>query len=96
MISLGASYCRSPQFWSEGLAGKVVSWKLEAAAWDLAVLRIFAGVCCDSILRKAAQVMDWRRHDALGDLRVLTDDIICRILGMLEIQDVARLSCASR
>ncbi|XP_048130053.1 F-box protein At1g78280 isoform X2 [Rhodamnia argentea] len=36
-----------------------------------------------------------RRPDALGDLRVLPDEIICSILENLSPRDVARLSCVS-
>ncbi|XAR62141.1 hypothetical protein NMG60_11016777 [Bertholletia excelsa] len=36
-----------------------------------------------------------RRPDALGDLRVLPDEIICAILVNLTPRDVARLSCVS-
>ncbi|GAQ84534.1 Phosphatidylserine-specific receptor PtdSerR [Klebsormidium nitens] len=39
--------------------------------------------------------MDWRRNSGLGNLRVLTDDIICRILGGLHMQEVERLACVS-
>lgn len=37
-----------------------------------------------------------RRTDALGDLRVLPDEILCTILTRLTPRDVARLSCVSR
>lgn len=37
-----------------------------------------------------------RRSDALGDLRVLPDEILCSILTVLEPRDVGRLSCVSR
>lgn len=40
--------------------------------------------------------MECRRDGGLGDLRALTDDIICRILGGLQMQEVARLACVSR
>ncbi|GMN45361.1 hypothetical protein TIFTF001_014549 [Ficus carica] len=36
-----------------------------------------------------------RRPDALGDLRVLPDEVICSILEFLTPRDVARLSCVS-
>ncbi|KAK4747488.1 hypothetical protein SAY87_014074 [Trapa incisa] len=36
-----------------------------------------------------------RRHDALGELRVLPDEVICSILENLSPRDVARLSCVS-
>ncbi|XP_047341071.1 F-box protein At1g78280 [Impatiens glandulifera] len=36
-----------------------------------------------------------RRFDALGDLRVLPDEILCAILTSLTPRDVARLSCVS-
>ncbi|ERN14745.1 F-box protein At1g78280 [Amborella trichopoda] len=36
-----------------------------------------------------------RRPDALGDLRVLPDELICSILDFLSLRDVARLSCVS-
>lgn len=37
-----------------------------------------------------------RRPDALGDLTVIPDEIICAILVSLTPRDVARLSCVSR
>lgn len=37
-----------------------------------------------------------RRPDALGDLRVLPDEIICDVLDLLTPRDLARLSCVSR
>lgn len=37
-----------------------------------------------------------RRADALGNLRVLPDEIVCSILEYLCPRDVARLSCVSR
>ncbi|KAG6510861.1 F-box protein At1g78280-like [Zingiber officinale] len=36
-----------------------------------------------------------RRPDALGDLRVLPDEIICDVLDLLTPRDLARLSCVS-
>uniref|UniRef100_A0A7C9ARL2 JmjC domain-containing protein n=1 Tax=Opuntia streptacantha TaxID=393608 RepID=A0A7C9ARL2_OPUST len=36
-----------------------------------------------------------RRPGALGDLSVLPDEVICRILSLLSPRDVARLSCVS-
>lgn len=36
-----------------------------------------------------------RRPDALGDLHVLPDEIVCSILTLLSPRDVARLACAS-
>ncbi|KAJ7965736.1 F-box protein family [Quillaja saponaria] len=36
-----------------------------------------------------------RRHDALGDLRVLPDEIVCFILELLTPRDVARVACVS-
>ncbi|KAF3445888.1 hypothetical protein FNV43_RR11065 [Rhamnella rubrinervis] len=36
-----------------------------------------------------------RRPDALGDLRVLTDELICTLLEYLTPRDVARLACVS-
>lgn len=36
-----------------------------------------------------------RRFDALGNLRVLPDELICAILDNLAVRDVARLSCVS-
>lgn len=43
----------------------------------------------------SAAVKDRRWH-ALGDLRVLPDEILCTILTKLTPCDVARLSCVSR
>ncbi|KAL8030270.1 hypothetical protein ABFX02_14G275400 [Erythranthe guttata] len=43
----------------------------------------------------SASVLKDRRTDALGDLRVLPDEILCTILTRLTPRDVARLSCAS-
>ncbi|KAL7085513.1 hypothetical protein ACP275_14G285000 [Erythranthe tilingii] len=43
----------------------------------------------------SASVLKDRRTDALGDLRVLPDEILCTILTKLTPRDVARLSCAS-
>jgi len=37
-----------------------------------------------------------RRIDALGDLRVLPDEILCSILERLSPQDAARVACVSR
>ncbi|EXB75365.1 F-box protein [Morus notabilis] len=37
-----------------------------------------------------------RRPDALGDLRVLPDEVICAILEFLTPRDVARVACVSR
>jgi len=37
-----------------------------------------------------------RRPGALGDLSVLPDEVICRILSLLSPRDVARISCVSR
>lgn len=37
-----------------------------------------------------------RRLDALGDLRIIPDEILCAILVYLTPRDVARLSCVSR
>ncbi|KAI4388722.1 hypothetical protein MLD38_001027 [Melastoma candidum] len=42
-----------------------------------------------------AQNLDRRRSDALGDLRVLPDQVICSILENLSPRDVCRLSCVS-
>ncbi|KAK4434216.1 F-box protein [Sesamum alatum] len=42
-----------------------------------------------------AAFMKDRRADALGDLRVLPDEILCDILTTLTPRDVARLSCVS-
>ncbi|XP_058087090.1 lysine-specific demethylase JMJ21 isoform X2 [Magnolia sinica] len=36
-----------------------------------------------------------RRHDALGDLRILPDELFCALLEYLTPRDVARLSCVS-
>ncbi|GAB2290674.1 hypothetical protein Dimus_024949 [Dionaea muscipula] len=36
-----------------------------------------------------------RRPEALGDMRVLPDEVICSILGFLSPRDVARLACVS-
>ncbi|GKV33666.1 hypothetical protein SLEP1_g42142 [Rubroshorea leprosula] len=36
-----------------------------------------------------------RRPDALGDLKVLPDELICAILECLTPRDVARLACVS-
>lgn len=36
------------------------------------------------------------RADALGDLRVLPDEILCAILEQLTPRDVGRLACVSR
>ncbi|KAL0368842.1 UNVERIFIED_CONTAM: F-box protein [Sesamum calycinum] len=44
----------------------------------------------------SAAFMKDRRADALGDLRVLPDEILCNILTTLTPRDVARLSCVSR
>ncbi|KAL0322891.1 UNVERIFIED_CONTAM: F-box protein [Sesamum angustifolium] len=43
----------------------------------------------------SAAFMKDRRADALGDLRVLPDEILCNILTTLTPRDVARLSCVS-
>ncbi|XP_057786261.1 lysine-specific demethylase JMJ21 [Salvia miltiorrhiza] len=45
-------------------------------------------------LRSVAAAKD-RRTDALGDLRVIPDEILCAILTRLTPHDVARLSCVS-
>lgn len=37
-----------------------------------------------------------RRLDALGDLRVLPDEIICSIMQLLTPRDLGRLACVSR
>lgn len=37
-----------------------------------------------------------RRIEALGNLRVLPDEVICEIISSLSPPDVARLSCVSR
>lgn len=37
-----------------------------------------------------------RRLEALGDLRVLPDEILCAIFTFLSPHDVGRLSCVSR
>lgn len=37
-----------------------------------------------------------RRPAALGDLRILPDEVLCAILTFLTPRDVARLSCVSR
>lgn len=37
-----------------------------------------------------------RRPDALGDLQVLPDEVICAILEFLTPRDVARVACVSR
>ncbi|KAL6578361.1 hypothetical protein OROMI_010689 [Orobanche minor] len=47
-----------------------------------------------SPVRDYAVVKD-RRMDALGDLRVLPDEILCTILTRLTPRDVGRLSCVS-
>uniref|UniRef100_A0A803MEA6 F-box protein n=1 Tax=Chenopodium quinoa TaxID=63459 RepID=A0A803MEA6_CHEQI len=36
-----------------------------------------------------------RRAEALGNLRVLPDEVVCEIISFLSLQDVARLSCVS-
>lgn len=36
-----------------------------------------------------------RRPDALGDLKVVPDELICDILELLAPRDVARLACVS-
>ena len=40
--------------------------------------------------------MDWRREGGLGNLRVLTDDVLYRILGRLDMQEVGLMACVSR
>ncbi|KAK6938138.1 F-box domain [Dillenia turbinata] len=37
-----------------------------------------------------------RRADALGDLKVLPDELICAVLENLTCRDIARLACVSR
>lgn len=44
----------------------------------------------------ALAVVKDRRAEALGDLRVLPDEVLCTILTRLTPRDVARLSCVSR
>ncbi|KAG6555930.1 hypothetical protein Mapa_001867 [Marchantia paleacea] len=36
-----------------------------------------------------------RRQDALGNLNMLSDDMLCTILGMLSPRDVGTLACVS-
>ena len=41
-------------------------------------------------------VVNDRRPEALGNLRVLPDEILCDIISLLSPRDVAQLACVSR
>lgn len=49
----------------------------------------------NSTVQSAGGPID-RRADALGDLRLLPDEILCAIVEQLTPRDVARLACVSR